>query len=462
MFQPNPGPQQDFFESPEREVLYGGSAGSGKSFALLCDPLRYVDDPNHVALILRRTNDELRELIHKSSELYPKARAGAKWSERKSQWTFPSGARIWMSYLEQDKDVLRYQGQSFTWVGFDELTQYPTPFAWDYLRSRLRSTDPEIELYMRATSNPGGPGHAWVRKMFITPATPGKSFWATDVETGEVLKYPARHSKAGKPLFRRRFIPAQLKDNPYLYESGDYEAMLLSLPETQRRQLLEGNWDIAEGAAFVEFDRSTHVVEPYDVPHNWRKFRAADYGYGSHSAVLWFAVTPENTLVVYRELYVSKVLAVDLARMVLELEQNDGKMSYGVLDSSCWHKRGDTGPSLAEQMILAGCRWRPSDRSRGTRVSGKNELHRLLQVDPDTGEPGITFFSSCVNTIAQIPVLPLDKKNPEDIDTHAEDHIYDALRYGISSRPIPRNIFDLEKPTDKAHKFQPADQVFGY
>lgn len=87
-------------------------------------------------------------------------------------------------------------------------------------------------------------------------------FWATDVETGEVLKYPARHSKAGKPLFRRRFIPAQLKDNPYLYESGDYEAMLLSLPETQRRQLLEGNWDIAEGAAFVEFDRSTHVVEP--------------------------------------------------------------------------------------------------------------------------------------------------------------------------------------------------------
>lgn len=263
-------------------------------------------------------------------------------------------------------------------------------------------------------------------------------------------------------MFRRRFIPAQLKDNPYLYESGDYEAMLLSLPETQRRQLLEGNWDIAEGAAFVEFDRSTHVVEPYDVPHNWRKFRAADYGYGSHSAVLWFAVTPENTLVVYRELYVSKVLAVDLARMVLELEQNDGKMSYGVLDSSCWHKRGDTGPSLAEQMILAGCRWRPSDRSRGTRVSGKNELHRLLQVDPDTGEPGITFFSSCVNTIAQIPVLPLDKKNPEDIDTHAEDHIYDALRYGISSRPIPRNIFDLEKPTDKAHKFQPADQVFGY
>ena len=173
-------------------------------------------------------------------------------------------------------------------------------------------------------------------------------------------------------------------------------------------------------------------------------------------------MTPENTLIVYRELYVSKVLAVDLARMILELERNDGKISYGVLDSSCWHKRGDTGPSLAEQMILTGCRWRPSDRSKGTRVSGKNELHRLLQVDSDTGEPGITFFSNCVNTVAQLPVLPLDKKNPEDIDTNAEDHLYDALRYGISSRPIARNIFDLEKPTESLKKFQPADQVFGY
>ena len=130
----NKGPQEDFINAPEREVLYGGAAGGGKSFALLIDPLRYCQYPDHSALILRRTNDELRELIHKSSELYPKFYRGAKWSERKSQWTFPSGARIWLTYLEQDKDVLRYQGQSFSYVGFDELTQYPTSFPGDYLR----------------------------------------------------------------------------------------------------------------------------------------------------------------------------------------------------------------------------------------------------------------------------------------------------------------------------------------
>ena len=132
LFEPNPGPQTNFLAAPEREVLYGGAAGGGKTYSLIVDPLRYCNNSNMNALILRRTNDELREIIHKSQEIYPQAYPGAKWMERKSQWTFPSGARIWMTYLEQEKDVLRYQGQAFTYIGFDELTQYPTPYAWDY------------------------------------------------------------------------------------------------------------------------------------------------------------------------------------------------------------------------------------------------------------------------------------------------------------------------------------------
>lgn len=461
LFEPNPGPQTEFLASSEREVLYGGAAGGGKSYALIIDPLRYCSNKNFNALILRRTNDELRELIHKSQELYPNAYPGAKWMEKKSQWTFPSGARIWMTYLEQDKDVLRYQGQAFTYIGIDELTQYATPYAWDYLRSRLRTADPSLPVFMRATTNPGGPGHAWVKKMFIDPAIPGKAFWATDITTGDTLVYPSQHSKAGIPLFKRRFVPAKLLDNPYLYEAGDYEAMLLSLPEVQRRQLLEGSWDIAEGAAFSEFDRRYHVIEPYQIPNSWRKFRACDYGYSSASGVLWFAVDPaDETLIVYRELYVSKVPAKELAHMVLDEEEGEA-IHYGVLDSSLWHKRGDTGPSLAEQMIVEGCRWRPSDRSRGSRVAGKNELHRRLQVDEDTGRAGIEIMSSCTNLIAQLPTLPMDKTNPEDVNTKAEDHLYDALRYGIMTRPQSRSIFDFPNgiPT---HKWRPADTTFGY
>jgi hypothetical protein len=314
---------------------------------------------------------------------------------------------------------------------------------------------------MRATTNPGGRGHHWVKKMFIDPAPYNRAYDATDIETGEVLRYPAGHAKAGRPLYKRRFIPARLSDNPYLAESGDYEAMLLSMPEQQRRQLLDGDWDIKEGAAFTEFDRHIHVVEPFDIPNNWVKFRACDYGYGSKSGVVWFAVAPNEQLIVYRELYVSKVLATDLADMILELEAGDGTIKYGVLDSSLWHKRGDTGPSLAEQMVSKGCRWRPSDRSRGSRVAGKNEIHRRLQIDEFTEEPRLVFFNNCTNIIAQLPSIPLDKKNPEDIDTHSEDHLYDALRYGIMSRPR-FSIFDYDPMGVPSRSMPVADATFGY
>jgi len=461
LFKPNPGPQTDFLAASEREVLYGGSAGGGKSYAMLADPLRYMGHPAFSGLLLRHTTEELRELIFKSQELYPKIWPGIKWSERKMQWTAPSGARLWMSYLDKDDDVLRYQGLAFSWIGFDELTQWATPYAWNYMRSRLRSTAPDLPIFMRATTNPGGRGHHWVKKMFIDPAPYGTTFDATDIETTEVLRYPAGHSKAGKPLFKRRFIPARLSDNPYLATAGDYEAMLLSLPEQQRRQLLDGDWDIREGAAFTEFDRTIHVIEPFHIPSNWVKFRACDYGYGSYSGVVWFAVAPNEQLIVYRELYVSKVLATDLADKILELEAEDGNIKYGVLDSSLWHKRGDTGPSLAEQMISKGCRWRPSDRSRGSRVAGKNEIHRRLQIDEFTEEPRLVFFNTCTNIVAQLPSIPLDKKNPEDIDTKSEDHLYDALRYGIMSRPR-FSIFDYDPMGKSGSGMQVADATFGY
>ena len=461
VFKPNTGPQTQFLAAGEREVLYGGSAGGGKSYAMLADPLRYMGHPSFSGLLLRHTTEELRELVWKSQEIYPKIWKGIKWSERKMQWVAPSGARLWMSYLDRDDDVLRYQGLAFSWIGFDELTQWATPFAWNYMRSRLRTASSDLPIYMRATTNPGGPGHGWVKKMFIDPAPYGKTFDATNIETGEVLKYPAGHSKAGQALFKRKFIPARLSDNPYLSREGDYEAMLLSLPEQQRRQLLEGDWDIKEGAAFTEFNRDIHVVEPFHIPNNWVKFRSCDYGYGSFSGVLWFAVSPSEQLIVYRELYVSKVLATDLADMINELEAEDGNMKYGVLDSSLWHKRGDTGPSLAEQMIMRGCRFRPSDRSKGSRVSGKNEIHRRLQVDEYTEEPRIVFFDTCTNMVSQLPAIPLDKKNPEDVDTRAEDHLYDALRYGIMSRPR-FSIFDYDPHGTPTRSMPVADSTFGY
>lgn len=462
VFAPNEGPQTEFLAASEREVLYGGAAGGGKSFGLLADPMRYFSNPNFNGLILRRTNDELRELIWKSQELYPKAFQGAKWAEKKSQWTFPSGAKLWLTYLERDQDVLRYQGQAFSYVAFDELTQYPTPFAWNYMRSRLRTTDPTLPIYMRATTNPGGSGHGWVKRTFIDPAPANSKFVAKDIETGEDMVYPDSHEKAGEPLFYRRFIPASLKDNPYLMDGGQYEANLLSLPEMQRRQLLEGDWAVADGAAFSEFRSKVHVIEPYEIPTDWRRFRSCDYGYSSYSAVHWFAIDPSyNTLVCYRELYLSKHTGRDLAKAVMEAEGAE-RIDYGVLDSSCWHQRGQLGPSIAEEMISQGCRWRPSDRTNGARVAGKNRLHEVLKIDEDTGIPGIQFFNTCRQIIADLPVIPADPRGSDDIDPrYASDHAYDSVRYAVMSRPKAYSPFDWGNGVPQ-QSWRPADATFGY
>ena len=367
-----------------------------------------------------------------------------------------------MTYLERDDDVMRYQGQSFSYICVDELTQYATPHSWNYLRSRLRTTDPDLPLHMRATTNPGGPGHAWCKRMWIDPAPAGQAFDATDLDTGEVLKYPPGHAKAGQSLFQRRFIPSRLSDNPYLSTDGIYESNLLSLPEMQRRQLLEGDWSIAEGAAFSEFRVHQHTCDPFDIPPQWRRFRSCDYGYSSFSAVHWYAIDPNfETLYVYRELYVSKHTGRDLAKAVKEAEEGD-KVPYGILDSSCWHHRGSIGPSIAEEMIAEGTRWRPSDRTAGARIAGRNRLHQLLKIDDVTEKPGIIFFNNCRQIIADLPVIPTDPKGGDDIDQrYTSDHAYDSVRYGVMSRMQAMSPFDLQHSMAQ-NSYRPADTTFGY
>ena len=446
IFKPNGGPQTEFLAASEREVFYGGARGGGKSYAMLVDPLRYCSKPHHRALLIRRTMPELRDLISKSQLLYSKAYPGAKWREQEKEWRFPSGAKIEFGYAENMTDVLRYQGQSYTWIGIDELPQYPSPDIYNFLRSSLRSVDKDIPVYLRATGNPGNIGSQWVKEMFVDPAEPNSAF-EIKIDT-----------PVGVKTITRRFIPAKLQDNPYLMQTDDYYAMLASLPDIQRKQFLDGDWDAYEDSAFPEFSKTTHVVEPFEIPKGWYKFRAADWGYSSPACVLWFAVDYNNNLWLYRELYTSKVTADIFARQVLELESGE-YIQYGVLDSSTWAKRGDVGPSIAETMIQQGCRWRQSDRSPKSRISGKLEIHKRLLINDK--EPGLRIFKNCRNLIRTISTLPTDKKNPEDVDTNAEDHAYDALRYGCMSRPMHPKYAQRFKPLFTP-EFKPADNKFGY
>ena len=458
IFSPNPGPQTEFLAAPEKEVLYGGAAGGGKSYALLVDPLRYADNGNFRGLLLRRTLGELAELIDQSKKLYPKAFPSAYFRESKNLWVFPSGSTLLMSYVDKDQDVTRYQGQAFSWIGVDELGHYPTPYVWDYLRSRLRTTDQSIETYMRASANPGGVGGWWIKKMFIDRSEPNIPFAAADIDSGEPLVYPPNHKKAGEPLFYRKFIPARLTDNPYLMASGEYEAMLLSLPEVERRRLLDGDWDVAEGAAFSEFNRHRHVCDPFEIPSGWPRFRAADYGFSSPSCVLWGAVDHDGNIWIYREVYEKRLTADDLADTVYEAEAFDPPMYASILDKSCWNRIAGA-PSVAQTMIERGVRWLPSNSDR---IAGKLQIHKRLQLNRETEEAKLRIFSNCTNLIRTLPALPLSRTNSEDVDTKAEDHAYDALRYMCMAQQINNVNYNSWAHRVKDTAPAPRDIVFGY
>jgi len=440
IFKANEGPQEDFLAASETDVLYGGAAGGGKSYAMLVDPLRYAHRSAHRGLIIRRSMPELRELIDKSRELYPKAFPGCKYKEVEKLWNFPSGAKIEFGFLERDADVYRYQGQAYSWIGFDEITHLPTEFAWNYLASRLRTTDSEIVPYMRCTANPGGVGATWVKKRYIDPA-------------------PSYESFTGHDGLSRKFIPARLQDNPFLAHDGRYEKMLQALPPTQRQQLLDGNWDVSEGAAFTEFVPQLHVITPFDIPISWERVKGIDYGYASESACIWGAVDPsDGTLIIYRELYQKGLLGTELADLITNMEMSDPFSVQGVLDTACWSRTGTTGPTIGETLQRAGHKLRRADKNR---IQGKIQIHEYLKV-MQSGRPRIQILNTCPNLIRELQSIPLDKRNPEDVDTHAPDHAYDALRYLIMSRPRINDTLNQMRQFHRERIYAPMDSTFGY
>jgi hypothetical protein len=440
IFAPNEGPQTEFLAAAETDVLYGGAAGGGKSYAMLVDPLRYAHRAAHRALIIRRSMPELRELIDKSRELYPKAFPGCKYREVEKLWNFPSGAKIEFGFLERDADVYRYQGQAYSWIGFDEITHLPTEFSWNYLASRLRTTDSEIVPYMRCTANPGGVGAHWVKNRYILPSEPDTSF-------------------VGKDGLTRKFIPARLEDNPFLAMDGRYEKMLKALPPTQRKQLLEGNWDVNEGAAFTEFSLENHVIPPFQIPIYWDRVKGIDYGYASESACIWAAIDPsDGTLIVYRELYRKGLTGQDLGTIITEMEVEDPFSVQGVLDTAAWSRTGTTGPTVGETLVRQGHKLRRADKNR---IQGKIQIHEYLRLQP-SGRPRLQIFSSCPSLIRELQSIPLDKSNPEDVNTHAPDHAYDALRYLIMSRPRVNDPLAQMRHLRMEQAYTPADADFGY
>lgn len=443
-FEPNSDKQIWFLNASEDEVLFGGGRGGGKSSALIADPLRYVESPNFRAVIIRRTMPELRELIDRARDIYFKFNPGVIWKVKENLFQFPSGAKIEFGYLDSENDLEKYRGQEYTWIGIDEVSQIPD-YNWYYkLKASLRTSDKTLKTYIRCTTNPTGVGIDWVKEYFgIGVAPPNTTQWLR------------QQTPIGEIVTTKKWINSTVYDNVTLIKANpQYVAQLMAAPPHLRKAWLDGDWDSIEGAAFQEFNRSIHICEPFQVPNGWKRFRGADYGYGDGAACVWITVAPDGTHYVYREFVVNgrnserRYTATEFAEEIAKCEEEEF-VRYGVLDSSVWANRGDSGPSLAEQMIKAGTRWRPADKSKGSRVAGKNTIHQMLQVRPETEKPRLIFFSNCTHTIKMMVGIPIDPNNAEDVDTDSPlDHQYDALRYVLMSRPhaVGYNTFSEPKP----------------
>lgn len=438
---PQPGPQNDAICADWcDELFYGGAAGGGKSDFLLGDYLQDVGRYGSAwqGVIFRRTYPELEELVARSREIYPQT--GAEWHEQKHRWTWPGGEVLRMRYLEREADATRYQGHQYTWIGWDELTQWPSAYAYRYLRARLRSAHKVDRKRIRGAANPGGVGHHWVKAMFIDPA-PGGYVPVLDPETG----------------MTRMFIPARLKDNTVLLASDPgYAGRLKGLGSPELvRAWLEGDWSVIQGAYFTEFSMARHVIEPRALPGHWTRFRMGDWGTASPFAFLWGAVSdgelsdiPRGAIVIYREWYGStgepnvglKMDAARVAQGVAARTPKDEAITYSVLDPACF--KFDGGPTIAETFALNGVTCRPADNARIAQrgaIGGWDQVRARLVGDND-GRPMLLIFNTCTHLIRTLPALQHDQDKPEDVDTDGEDHAPDALRYGCMSRPWIRTV----------------------
>lgn len=448
---PQLGPQTDAIAANWcPELFYGGAAGGGKSDFLLGDYLQDVETYAEAwrGVLFRRTFPELEELIARSLEMYPQT--GGEWFEQKRLWKWPNGATLKMRYCETDRDVTRYQGHQYTWIGWDELTQWASLFCYRYLRSRLRSAHKVDTKRMRGAANPGGAGHQAVRSYFIDPA-PGGYVPILDADTGQ----------------ERIFIPARLEHNEILLRNDPgYEGRLRGVgSETLVKALLHGDWNVVDGAFFNEWLSARHVVRPFTIPEGWVRFASMDWGSAKPFSVGWWAVVsddyptptgvlPRGCLVRYREWYGMKpgepniglkLHAGEVAEGIKKRETGE-KVSYRVIDPAAFAENG--GPSIAETMRKAGVFFRPADNSRVAKhgaIGGWDQLRGRLAGDGD-GNPMVAFFSTCVDSIRTIPTLQHDRSRPEDLGTTAEDHAADDVRYAVMSRPWNR---PLAKPSEK-------------
>lgn len=451
-----PGPQLEAIKKAwVPELLFGGAAGGGKTAFMLGDFAQDVPTPAGPywhGILFRGTYPQLEEVIKQSLEMYPQwfGPDNVRWTEKDKTWRWKNGATLKLRFLEHENDWMEYQGHQYGWIGYDELTTWPTPENYLRMKARLRSARPEVKFKrIRASANPGGPGHEWVKEYFGIGRYP----------KGRVLLTPEDGSG-----MTRMFLPSRVQDNRILLDADPgYVARLQSLGSPELvRAWLEGDWNVVQGAYFPEFTPQKHVIRPFEIPSDWPRFRAMDWGSAAPFAVYWAAMSdgsvapdgkvyPKGALIVYREWYGAKsanvgikATAEEVALGIVERTPDWEKISDMVIDPAAFAMNG--GPSIAERMMMAvGGKNLSMRRGDNKRIPGWDQVRERLKGNGDA--PMLYFFSTCQHAIRTIPSLQHDLTKAEDVDTEGEDHAADAIRYLCMMRPwSPPKPEDAKRP----------------
>ena len=387
------------------------------------------------AVFFRREMPQQDDLIERAKDIYLKC--GATWQEQKKTFILKEGGRIRFRPLENMQDAEKYQGQNLTDAAIEEAGNYPDPAPIDRLFGCLRSVG-GVPIQLVTTFNPGGPGHHWLKQRYVKPAPLGNRILTRELPNGKQHQYV--------------YIPSRVEHNRILLaqDPGYIDRLhLVGSPELVRAWL-EGDFEIHEGTYFPEFG-TRHIVEPFPIPKHWSKYVGFDWGYHSPYCAVWGAVSsgkddsgaevrfPKGSIVIYRELSAKGQDNTDIAKQIVRLSEGEDPLM--VADPSIFNTQG--GPSIADQFKNAGINFRPADNER---ITGWNEIRRRLKPNPAY----LYITTACTYLLETLPSLPIDQRHPEDLDTQADDHAADALRYLCKARTLQT---DYAAPKENSKMF---------
>lgn len=418
--------QKLFLEDRHRYVAFGGARGGGKSWAVRVKAVllafRY---PGIKIMIVRRSYPELR--ANHINPLRNILGEVATYKDSTKEFTFPNGSLIMFRHCLNASDVDKYQGTETDVLFLDEATQL-TEEEYDRFKACVRGVN-DFPKRVYLTCNPGGVGHSFVKRLFVD-------------RVYREFENPEDYS----------FIKSLVTDNKALMESDpEYVKQLEALPPKLKQAWLFGDWNIFDGQFFEEFKdvpehykdrRFTHVIEPFEVPSDWKIVRSFDFGFRKPFSCDWWAIDYEGRAYLILQLYgctdtpndglkwhPDKIFG-EIHRIECEHRWLKGKCIDGVADPSIWDaSRGEAIIESADRNFVY------FSKGDNKRIPGWMQCHYRLSFDSD-GKPMVYFFNTCKAAIRTLPLLQFSEQVPEDLNTQQEDHFADSFRYFSMSRPI--------------------------